>query len=112
MNANKSVRMLKSAFFRKNKSGEVWQDKVADGGNCQSKYVTCRCPRVCANVYVEGLELPRWYLAVTVLSLYSPTLCSESSFNASCVFPALTDSIGGKGGSFPPPCGPHMQSLT
>lgn len=31
MNANKPARMLKSAFFRKKKSGEVWQDKVVDG---------------------------------------------------------------------------------
>lgn len=32
MNVNKPIRMLKSAFFRKKKSGEVWTDKSIDRG--------------------------------------------------------------------------------
>lgn len=56
---------------------------------------------LCANEYVKGLELPRRYLAVTVLSLYSLTLCRGSSFSASCVFPALSQQEAEEGVSLP-----------
>lgn len=54
--------------------------------------------KVCVREQVEGVQR---YLTVTVSSLYSSSSESkESSFSASCLFPALTESTEGK--SFPP----------
>lgn len=59
------------------------------------------CMWMCVREQVEGVQ--RYNAAATVSSLYSPTSlqrAKESSFSASCLFAALTESTEGK--SFPP----------
>lgn len=53
MNANKPVRMLKSAFFRKKKLGEVWQYKLIVDG--ETDEANTSGVHACAREQVKGV---------------------------------------------------------